>query len=204
MTWNTNGQDLGTPKAIAGQIKHFLPPVAALQESCLNEVREAVRQLDEAGLRYEYRSGPAALNGGCPGRLGTAIVYAKGTTRTHNKKGYSDDEGWLEARGMQSFTTKVDSQWVRVFNTHLSAPGHEELRKLQAGEPAAAATRPHPRALILGDLNTRPHVTKVMYPIWQAGFKDVDQFCGPAKDPRRTKTLPLTGPPRTGEESKYD
>ncbi|SCF56522.1 endonuclease/exonuclease/phosphatase family protein [Streptomyces sp. Ncost-T10-10d] len=204
MTWNTNGQDLGTPKAIAEQIKHFLPQVAALQESCLNEVREAVRQLNEAGLRYEYRSGLAALNGGCPGRLGTAIVYAKGTTvRAHNKKGYSDDEGWLEARGMQSFTTKLDGQWVRVFNTHLSAPGHEELRKLQAGE-LAAATRPHPRALILGDLNTRPHVTKVMDPIWQAGFKDVDQFCGPAKDPRCTKTLPLTGPPRTREESKYD
>ncbi|CAL9344804.1 hypothetical protein SUDANB176_00345 [Streptomyces sp. enrichment culture] len=204
MTWNTNGQDLGTPKAIAEQIKHFLPQVAALQESCLNEVREAVRLLNEAGLKYEYRSGLAALNIGCPGRLGTAVVYAKGTTvRAHNRKGYSDDEGWTEARGMQSFTTKLDGQWVRVFNTHLSAPGHEELRKLQAGE-LAAATRPHPRALVLGDFNTRPHVTKVMGPIWQAGFKDIDQFCGPVKDPRCNKTLPKTGPGFPTEAAKFD
>ncbi|MGW7620349.1 endonuclease/exonuclease/phosphatase family protein [Streptomyces antimycoticus] len=91
MTWNTNGQDLGTPKAIAEQIKSFRPQVVALQESCLNEVREAVRQLNEAGVKYEYRSGLSALNFGCPGRLGTAIIYTKGTTvRAHNKKGYSD------------------------------------------------------------------------------------------------------------------
>ncbi|KAB1158269.1 endonuclease/exonuclease/phosphatase family protein [Micromonospora sp. AMSO12t] len=206
MTWNTNGQKLGTPKSVADQIKRFRPQVAALQESCLNEVREAVRQLNEAGFKYEYRTGTAAQNIGCPGRLGTAIVYAKGTTvRAHNKKGYSVDEGWWEARGMQSFTTEVDGQWVRVFNTQLSEPTREreEMRQKQVGELVSAA-RAYPRALVLGDLNTRPYVTKVMGPIWQAGFRDVDPFCGPAEDTRCVKTLPHTGPGFPTAAAKFD
>lgn len=203
MTWNTNGQELGTPKSIAAQIERFRPQVVALQESCRNDIDEALLLLRAAGLEYGLRIGLTAFNLRCPGRAGTAVLYAKGTqVRKHYRKSYSEDEGWWEARGMQSFHTKIDGQWVRVFNTHLSAPKHEGLRKQQAEELATAAI--HRRVLILGDLNTRPHATKVMNPIWQAGFKDVDQFCGPVKDPRCTKTLPLTGPPRTPEESKYD
>ncbi|RFS81287.1 endonuclease/exonuclease/phosphatase family protein [Actinomadura spongiicola] len=198
MTWNTNGQGLGTSESVAEQIKSFRPQIAALQESCLNEVQEAVRQLNEAGLKYRYRSGLAALNAGCPGRLGTAIVYAEGTQiRAHNRKGYSEDEGWLEARGMQSFTTRVAGQSVRVFNTHLSAPGHERLRRLQVRE-LVNATRPHRRAMILGDLNTRPWVSNVMSPIWDAGFRDVDPFCGRVLDSRCNRTLPDT------RDAKFD
>jgi endonuclease/exonuclease/phosphatase family metal-dependent hydrolase len=204
MTWNTNGQGIGTPGKIVEQVKRFRPQVVAFQESCLGEVRQAVRKLKEVGLEYGYQKGLSVGNFGCPGQLGTAVIYAKDTPITpHKNQLYSDDEGWDEKRGIQPFTIQIDGQWVRVFNTHLSAPGHEELRKLQAGE-LAAATRPHPRALVLGDFNTRPHVTKVMNPIWQAGFRDVDQFCGPVKDPRCTKTLPRTGQGFPTEAAKFD
>ncbi|MEV8534012.1 endonuclease/exonuclease/phosphatase family protein [Streptomyces sp. NPDC051211] len=160
MTWNTNGQKLGTPKSIAAQIKHFRPQVVALQESCRNDIDEALLLLRAAGLEYDLRIGLTAFHPLCPGRAGTAVLYAKGTqVERHYRKGYSEDERWWGARGMQSFHTKIDGQWVRVFNTHLSAPRPEELRKRQAEELATAAI--HRRVLILGDLNTRPHATKI-------------------------------------------
>ncbi|MFG1649931.1 endonuclease/exonuclease/phosphatase family protein [Micromonospora sp. NPDC049275] len=198
MTWNTNGQGLGTPESLVEQVRRFRPQVVALQESCLDEVSEAVRQLRQIGLEYSYRSGLSALNPGCASRLGTAILYAKGTVvRAHNRKGYSEDEGWLEARGIQSFSTKIDGQWVRVFNTHLSAPGYEDLRRLQARE-LSVATRPYRRALVLGDFNTRPWITSVMTPIWRAGFSDVDPYCRSTRDARCNRTLPET------RDAKFD
>ncbi|WP_159042767.1 endonuclease/exonuclease/phosphatase family protein [Streptomyces curacoi] len=198
MTWNTNGQGLGTPESIMEQVRRFRPQVVAFQESCQDEVIEAVNRLRQEGLEYRYRRGFSAVHLGCEAGLGTGIIFAEGTSvRAHNRKGYSEDEGWLEARGIQSFTTRIDGQWVRVFNTHLSAPGHERLRQLQARE-LADVTRPHPRALVLGDLNTRPWIAKVMEPIWSAGFKDVDQFCGPVADRRCNKTLPKT------DDAKFD
>ncbi|MFD5898565.1 endonuclease/exonuclease/phosphatase family protein [Streptomyces sp. NPDC060366] len=203
MTWNTNGQDLGSTEMLVEQVRRFRPQVVAFQESCLNEVQEAVEELKELGLEYGYRVGLHAwLPGfGCNAqRVGTAVIYAKGTlVKGHNRKGYSVDEGWREARGIQSFHTKIDGQWVRVFNTHLSSPWpeYEEMREQQVDE-LVAATRPHSRALVLGDLNTRPWRTQVTGPIWQAGFRDVDQFCGETKSDRCNRTVGTKG------DAKFD
>ncbi|MDG4859637.1 hypothetical protein P8605_16010 [Streptomyces sp. T-3] len=171
----------------------------------MDEVRDAVRQLNSDGLQYRWRVGLHAFAPGCASsRAGTAIIYAKDTTvRGHNLKGYREDEGPLEARGMQSFSTFIDGEWLRVINTHLSTPKHPDLREEQV-EQLVAATRWHNRVLVLGDLNTRPHVTEVMGPIWNAGFKDVDPFCGPVEDSLCTKTLPRTGPNFPTAAAKFD
>ncbi|MFI1830667.1 endonuclease/exonuclease/phosphatase family protein [Streptomyces sp. NPDC020412] len=187
MTWNTNGQGYGSTELIVDQVRRFRPQIIAFQESCMEEVdRARVRLARDYGLEYNFREGLKTdlLWTNCGYGLGTAVLVAKGLPiRAHNRKGYSQDEGFRESRGMQSFTTRIDGQWVRVFNTHLSTSGRPGLRRLQIRE-LTNATQPHPRAMILGDFNTRPWDER-MNPIWTANFKDVDPFCTKDKDETR-------------------
>ncbi|MFF0724810.1 endonuclease/exonuclease/phosphatase family protein [Streptomyces sp. NPDC004134] len=183
MSWNTNGQGLGTPELLAAQIKIFRPQVVALQEACSTEVREAVRLLNRQGFDYRFKLGRGVINVGCDGwsTNGLALVYANGTPiLDYREVAHRVDEGPLEYRTYMRFTTRLAGKWVRVHNAHLSAGGARVARDEQIKE-ILTASRPYGRKLILGDLNAQPWYPE-MDQIWTAGYSDVDPFCGPETD----------------------
>lgn len=200
MTWNTGGQ---SQSAIVEQVSNFRPQIVALQETCWESALAARRWLERSyDLEYQILFGFSGPSVHCTSRQGTAFLVAEGLpVRNVNRKGYSEDEGPLEARGIHSFSTRIDGRWFRIFNTHLSAPWEEPLRIKQARE-LAAKVQPYRRAILLGDLNTRPWHTHVLDPVWRLGLGDVDPFCVPGAegDARKlcNKTLPKT------VDSKYD
>ncbi|WP_196943303.1 endonuclease/exonuclease/phosphatase family protein [Streptomyces sclerotialus] len=198
MTWNSNGQKLGTPESLAQQVRIFQPQVVALQESCATEVRKAVKLLNQQGFDYKFKIGPGTNNIGCDGWSvnGQAIIYAKGTPiQGYREVPFADDEGPWESRAYTTFTTRLAGQRVQVINTHLSAGGHREERRSQIKELLGAAKQ-HSRTLILGDFNAQPGYGE-MPPIWDAKFTDVDPFCkketGRPKDDRCNGTHVKTG-----------
>ncbi|MEU2726005.1 endonuclease/exonuclease/phosphatase family protein [Streptomyces smyrnaeus] len=198
MTWNSNGQKLGTPESLAHQVRIFQPQVVALQESCATEVRKAVKLLNEQGFEYKFKIGPGTNNVGCDGWSvnGQAIIYAKGTQiQDYREVAFSKDEGPWESRAYTTFTTRLAGHRVQVINTHLSAGGHRAAREQQIRELLGAAKQ-YSRTLILGDFNAQPGYSE-MPPIWDARFTDVDPFCkkekGRPKDPRCNGTHVNTG-----------
>ncbi|MEU0009476.1 endonuclease/exonuclease/phosphatase family protein [Streptomyces sp. NPDC006314] len=189
MSWNSNGQNLGTPELLVEQISRYKPQVVTLQESCRTEVREAVRRLKRQGLEYQIKFGPGTINVACDGwtRNGQAVLYAKGTpARDFDQEYYSDDEGPLEARGYMAFTTRLANRWVRVFNTQLSWGAYRDERKTQIKELLHAA-QPYSQLLLAGDFNAQPQYSE-MQPIWHARLSDVDPFCGGTYDSRCNST----------------
>ncbi|MFH9071141.1 endonuclease/exonuclease/phosphatase family protein [Streptomyces alboflavus] len=178
MSWNSNGQKLGTPEDLARHIKRFKPRVVVLQESCRTEVRKAVRLLKADGMEYAFRHGPGANNPGCEGvsPVGNSVLYAKGTPfQGYRHKEYRHDE-WGEKRSYQTFTTRLAGQRVQVFNTHLSNGGSQSGLRVEQIKELLGAARGHGRVVIGGDLNAQPSF-KEMRPIWDAPFQDVDPFC---------------------------
>ncbi|MFK4272450.1 endonuclease/exonuclease/phosphatase family protein [Streptomyces milbemycinicus] len=196
MSWNSGGEEEGTPQLIVQQVRSFRPQLVALQESCQNEVREAVRQLKEVGLEYVHVRGLSAQNAKCPGPLGTAILYAKGTPMVrHSRKEYTVDEGWSEKRGYQTFSTKIAGRWVQVFNTHLSAPAYPDLRRQQILE-LTWLTQLDSQKLVFGDFNAQPWYYE-MGPIWRDRLVDVDKYCKMVYDRRCNGT-------QVGSGKKFD
>ncbi|WP_405651285.1 endonuclease/exonuclease/phosphatase family protein [Streptomyces sp. RK9] len=177
MSWNSNGQQNGTPENLAQHIKRFKPRVVVLQESCRTEVQKAVKLLKQDEMEYSFKHGPGIINFGCDGwsPLGLSVLYAKGTPfQGYRHKEYAQGE-WSEARAYQTFSTRLAGQRVQVFNTHLSDGGARDLRAAQIRELLGAA-RGHGRVLAGGDLNAQPSYPE-MKPIWDAAFRDVDPFC---------------------------
>ncbi|MFJ4620858.1 endonuclease/exonuclease/phosphatase family protein [Streptomyces sp. NPDC088812] len=195
MSWNSNGQKLGTPELLVEQISRFRPQVITLQESCRTEVRKAVKLLKQQGLDYQFTFGPGTVDINCDGWSvnGQAVLYAKGTpVRDVGWEYYSDDEGPLESRAYMVFTTRLANRWVRVFNTQLSWADHHAERKTQIQELLSAA-RPYSRTLIAGDFNAQPGFSE-MQQIWRSKlYSDVDPFCGGTYDPRCNGTHVNTG-----------
>lgn len=194
MSWNSNGQNLGTPELLVEQISRFKPQVVALQESCRTEVRMAVSRLRQQGLEYEVKFGPGTFHIACDGwtKNGQAVLYAKGTPVRDFRQGYySDDEGPFESRGYMAFTTRLANRWVRVFNTQLSWGAYRDERKTQIKELLHAA-QPYSQSLLAGDFNAQPQYSE-MQPIWHSKLSDVDPFCGGTYDPRCNGTHVKTG-----------
>ncbi|TDD55660.1 endonuclease/exonuclease/phosphatase family protein [Saccharopolyspora elongata] len=190
MTWNSHGQDWSNPEMIAGVIKELKPQVIALQETCLNDVAEAQKILKSQKLAYYISYGPNVPNYACghgPLNHGMAILSAAEVTEERNVE-YPYDEGPTEKRGYQMLTTTIADKKVRVFNTHLTASekgGTDDwLRNDQAKRLAREAGR-HDRALVLGDFNAEPWSAygknRPMRHMFNAGFKDADRDCRPAK-----------------------
>ncbi|GGZ40021.1 endonuclease/exonuclease/phosphatase family protein [Streptomyces bluensis] len=178
MTWNSHGQDLFSgPGLLREQIRKFRPQIVLLQESCLGEVRQAVRQLKGYGLDYQYMPGMANYHLLCGGDNGQAVLVAKGTPLSNYKTvRYSKQDG--EKRGYSKFTTKLAGRTVQVFNTHLNSASGAATRPEQITDLIAAA-RPYQRTLLGGDFNAQPWDGS-MGPMWKErpAYRDVDPYCG--------------------------
>ncbi|MFD7409630.1 endonuclease/exonuclease/phosphatase family protein [Streptomyces sp. NPDC059866] len=198
MSWNSNGQKLGTPQLVAEQIRRFRPQIVLLQESCHGEVDEAVRILKRQGLEYDtYHGQWSDINLGCDGRktLGSSVLAAKGT----KVEGYGavryDERDWFENRNYTMFTTRLAGRDVRVFNTQLSDAGDADLREEQVHQLMEAVPGV-PNTVVAGDLNAQPWYGE-MARIWAEGFSDVDPFCKKTWDRRCNGT-------QVGSGKKFD
>ncbi|MFI7316958.1 endonuclease/exonuclease/phosphatase family protein [Streptomyces venezuelae] len=196
MSWNSNGQKYGTPSILAREIARFRPQVVLLQESCFNEVAEALEILKGPQYRLEYtdggQDGPNSAHWACGGpfgRLGQKILVAKGyqapSDSNFGRQYYSEGELPPEHRGYSTFRTRLAGKEVQVFNTQLSCCDNRNYRKTQVKELVQAA-RGYPTAILAGDFNAQPWISEYpeMEPVWTNGYRDVDRYCGKDYNPR--------------------
>ncbi|WP_327393827.1 endonuclease/exonuclease/phosphatase family protein (plasmid) [Streptomyces sp. NBC_01186] len=200
MSWNSNGQDLGTPQLVAEQIMRFKPQIALLQESCHGEVDEAVKMLKRQGLEYDAYPGQWTDLNTCDGTkmLGSVALAAKGTKVDGYGADPYKDRDFNENRNLTFFITRLAGRDVRVFNTQLSDAGDRDLRVKQVDQLMDAVPG-MPNTLIAGDFNAQPWSPQ--YPemgrIWKSGFSDVDPFCKQTWDSRCNGT-------QVGSGKKFD
>ncbi|MCL7380514.1 endonuclease/exonuclease/phosphatase family protein [Streptomyces sp. 35G-GA-8] len=191
MSWNSNGQNLGTPQLVADQIRRFKPQIVLLQESCRGEVDDAVKLLKRQGLVYEahHADWPDLP---CWGQLESAVLVAKGTKIYGSvETALYDESDGIERRKFTMFQTRLAGRNVRVFNTQLSDGGDANLRHSQLLQ-LTKLTPGTPNAMVAGDLNAQPWYWE-MAPIWAQGFADVDPYCKKTWDRRCNGTQVKSG-----------
>ncbi|MFD3579532.1 endonuclease/exonuclease/phosphatase family protein [Streptomyces sp. NPDC058644] len=191
MSWNSNGQKNGTTQRLVDQVRIFKPQIVLLQESCKNEVNEAVEIMKQQPQKQEYEVfhsdwpdiGDPVNDPACLGQLGHAILVAKGTKidSAPETARYREADG-IERRKFMMFQTRLAGKKVRIFNTQLSDAGDANLRHsqlLQLSELVPGT----PNSIIAGDLNAQPWYWEMKVP-WANGFKDADPYCKQTWDRR--------------------
>ncbi|WP_329105056.1 endonuclease/exonuclease/phosphatase family protein [Micromonospora sp. NBC_01699] len=195
MTWNIHVGKDGGPAEKAKEIAKYRPQVLGIQEACREDVRKTVEILkSKYKLRYHIAYGTVMndrANCGFWGgnAFGQAIISAAPITTKGNKL-YA--RGGTEPRGYMWVETTVNGKKTRVFNTHLSEHGQNELRAEQVGTLVEVA-RQFARSIVLGDFNAQPHSSE-MRSMW-VYYRDADPNCG-SKANAKCKATADAGPPR--------
>ncbi|WBB62916.1 endonuclease/exonuclease/phosphatase family protein [Streptomyces sp. WMMC500] len=204
MSWNSNGQENGTPALVAAQIKRFKPQIVLLQESCKGEVDTAVRTLRQQGLVYKayHADWPDLFTLGCdngPLQVTHSVLVAEGTTM-HGTPGTAlyEDRDWPERRKFTIFQVRLAGMDVYVANTHLSDGGDADLRQDQLNQ-LMEATRGMPNMVLAGDLNAQPSYPE-MEPLWAYKFADADPSCTRGKNPQNSPCQYT----QVGSKKKFD